>query len=163
MSSTTKVAVKKEKIVEEEEVSVEVETSVQEEASSSEKTKKRPTLESHLAQYNELVKLLDEEVDRMSKDKEKGSRKIRKIRKVVKQLMKEVPVIAKQKRERNRSKPSGLEVPIDVTPALKAFLKLKDGDVISRRDLTRAICIYIKYDPDDKRVETQRWAYLNSG
>lgn len=129
------------------------------------KTRPRPTIQEHIAHYDALLALIDAEIDRRGREKEKGSRPFRKARKMVVQMRKELPYIAKSKlaKIKRKSSVSGLKKPLPISEELRTFLKLKPGEKISRIEASRAICAYSHIKPDEDREQMLRWSYLNPG
>lgn len=127
------------------------------------KTRHRPTIEEHIAHYDALLAMLDVEIDRRAREKEKGARQFRKARKLVVQMRKELPYISKAKlpKTRRNSAGSGLKKPLSISEELRAFLGLEEGEKISRIDVSRAICVYAHLKPDEAREEMLRWKHLN--
>ena len=61
------------------------------------KARNRPTIDSHLEAYNELITFLNTEIDKKSRAKEKGINVLRKTRKTLIKLQKQVPYISRHK------------------------------------------------------------------
>lgn len=125
--------------------------------------RKKVTLESHLGKIDELLKLLDNEIERKSKEREKGVRTFQGIRKTVRELRKDVPKIANGKRriKTTGKRTSGFMVKHPITEECANFLQMEKGTLLSRREVTNAICVYAHYDPGDDRDQMKKWAYLN--
>lgn len=123
-------------------------------------------IEDHVLKYNQLFELLDAEIERKSREKEKGVRSLQKVRKSLKNMRKEVPYITRSKEGRkiaSTRKPSigGLEMKYYISADLRNFLQLGPKDTITRLDATRAICVYARLKKGEDRKPTLKWAYLN--
>ena len=127
--------------------------------------RRKVTLESHLADYTELMTLLDSEIDRRAQEKEKGIRVFRTVRKMVKQLEKDTPKIANLKRTStsNGRKVSGFTLLCEITDELADFMGVKRGTTPSRAEITNAICVYARLKPGEKRPQMLKWEVLNAG
>lgn len=128
--------------------------------------RKKPTIQGHIEKYDQVLALLDAEIDRKSREKEKGARSFRKVRKILIQMRKELPVVARSKAARLQSSTrknttSGIMIQSQISEELLNFLKLPAGTRISRVDATRAICVYSHLKENEKRDELLRWEYLN--
>jgi len=128
--------------------------------------KPKPTMKDHLGHYQHLFGLLDAEIDRRRRERDKGTRAFRIVRKTLTQMRKEVPGVTKSKEARllsstRKTGNSGLTMPCCISDDLRAFLKLPVGARISRVDATRAVCVYAKLRKDEVRSATLRWAFLN--
>ena len=71
--------------------------------------RKKPTMEDHIGNYNKILTMLDEEIDRKSREKEKGVRTFRKVKKILIKMRKELPVVARSKAARIKSSNSFLK------------------------------------------------------
>jgi chromatin remodeling complex protein RSC6 len=130
--------------------------------------RKKPTIMDHIGHYDQLFNLLDTEIDRKSREKEKGTRSLRTIRKTLIQMRKEVPQITRSKEARKQSSTrkettSGLMMKFVISNELADFLKVPRSTRLSRVEVTRAICIYAHLKDNEKRDEMLRWKYLNPG
>lgn len=125
--------------------------------------RKRATLEGHIEKYDALLKILDEEIERKQKEREKGTRVLRSVRKTVRELRVEAPKIAHAKRRMstNSKKVSGLELRYNISDELAEFMKIPKGSTPSRNDITNAICVYIHSHPDETRPQMVKWNHLN--
>ncbi len=125
--------------------------------------RKKVTLETHLAKLDSLLKLLDDEIDRKSREKEKGTRTFQRIRKVVREIKRETPKIANAKRRVRvtGNRVSGFMIKYPVNEEGARFLQLDKGTPLSRRELTNAICVYAHRKPDEIRELMLKWDYLN--
>lgn len=162
---------KREKVIEEIEDSVIEENSLQEsEEIVSEEPKKvralrkKVTLESHMENYEIVLDLLDKEIERKKKEREKGIRSLTSIRSKVLVLKKEAPKISKVKR---KSRPgnfvSGFTSQCRITEEMADFLQIPHDSTISRTEITNAICTYARLKPDEKRPQILKWSYMNPG
>ena len=130
--------------------------------------RKKPTITDHIGHYEQLFELLDAEIDRKSREKEKGTRSLRTIRKVLTQMRKEVPYVTKSREARKQSSTrkestSGLMMKFSISKELATFLDIPTDTKLSRVDVTRAICVYSHLKENEKREEMLRWKYLNPG
>lgn len=125
--------------------------------------RKRATLETHIEKYDALLKVLDEEIERKQKEREKGTRVLRSVRKTVRELRTEAPKIAHAKRRfsSNGKKVSGLELRYNISDELADFMKIPHGSTPSRNDITNAICVYIHAHPGESRPQMTKWNHLN--
>lgn len=143
----------------------EPEPDVQEEVPAPKKQtqRKKVTLESHNQKFDELLALMDNEIKRKSREKEKGTRTLQKMRKMIRELKNETTKIANSKRRRsgNGNRVSGFMKRYKINAEGAAFLQVDKGTLLSRRELTNAICVYAHYNPNDKREQMKRWKYLN--
>lgn len=160
------VEVENEEVVEEEEVE-KIEVDETEEKVEVEKEKKaKPTISDHVGHYMSLIEFLDVEIDRKCREKEKGVNWIRKFKKMVITMKKELPMVWRSKALRkelssrsNRS--NGLTVKVGITKELAQFLQVPEDTQLSRVDVLRAICVYSHLNPKEEREDVLRWAYLN--
>lgn len=146
----------------------EVETNEGEMVDIKPKTRQKATMESHLANYIEVFALLDAEIDRKSREKEKGARSFRKVRKILKKMRKEVPQITRSKIGRAQSSTrkestSGIMMKCSISEELAKFLGISPSEKLSRIDATRGICVYSHLKEGEAREEMLRWGYLNPG
>ena len=127
--------------------------------------RKKVTLENHLEKYDELLALLDAEVERKQKEREKGTRVFRSIRKSVRELKSDAPKLANARRKAytGEKRVSGLELKCEITDELADFMQVKRGTTPSRNDITNAICAYIHLRSDEHRPQVLEWAHLNPG
>lgn len=126
------------------------------------KAKKRPvTFEEHMQKYDELLKLVSDEIDKRAREGTAGTRAFRKIRKKIVVLQKETPKVMKKKYRPKSKKRSGFILDCEISDELRTFLKLKKGENLSRIDITNAICVYAHLDPKEKREKILRWKHLN--
>lgn len=158
-----------EEVPEDEEEEAEVPEDEEEEDADAEEVKpvhKKNTIERHLERYDQVFELLDVEINRRSRGKEKGIRVFRSVRKTLVQMRKEVPHIVRSRSARIRSSTrknttSGLMMSFAISEELADFLKLPRDTKLSRIDATRAICIYSNIKENEEREEMLRWKYLN--
>ena len=118
--------------------------------------------------FDSLLTLLENEVESLRSDekvKGKGVRFLRSVTKQVRQLKTDsMRVSAKRTRRQNapRSTNSGFMKPVKISRDMQKFTGLKDDQLVSRVDVTKAICQYVKtnnlqnqadrrqFTPDDK-------------
>jgi len=127
--------------------------------------RKKITIENYLEKCNELLELLDGEVERKQKEREKGTRVFRSIRKTVRELKTDAPKLANTRRKTytGEKRVSGLELKCKITPELADFMHLPHEATPSRNDITNAICAYIHLRQDEKRPQVLEWADMNPG
>jgi len=128
--------------------------------------RKKVTLESHYRKFDDLLELVNSEIKRKSREKEKGVRTLQRIRKTVRELKSETPRIANTKRKLrtpNSNRVSGFRIKYPVNAECAAFLQVKEGTPLNRTEVTNAICVYAHLSPDEKRPRMLRWEYLNPG
>jgi hypothetical protein len=127
----------------------------------------RPTVTDHIERCSSAIKLCDDEIERRGREKEKGTRAFRSIRKILKQMKKDIPYITHMKRSRMQtkegSKPiqSGLMMNFQISDELSEFLELPHGSKISRSEATCAICVYSHLKENETREHMLAWKYLN--
>jgi chromatin remodeling complex protein RSC6 len=128
--------------------------------------RKKATISGHIQHYDQIFELLDTEIDRKSREKEKGTRTLKSIRKILTQMRKEVPQVTRSKEARKQSSTrkettSGLMMTFAISKELADFLQIPEDTRLSRIEVTRAICVYSHLKDDEKREEMLRWKYLN--
>lgn len=126
-------------------------------------SRKKVTSDSLLEKIDELLEVLDKEIERKSKEREKGTRTFQSIRKTVRDIRKDIPRLANGKRRvKNTGKrTSPFMVKHPITEECAKFLQLEKGTLLSRTEVTNAICVYSHYDLADNRDQMKKWAYLN--
>lgn len=160
-SKTAKVE-KKAKASKEESV-VPESTSAAEASTSADGTRKRRevTRETVEKSFDELLGQIDKEVDSLRADGNKGTRFLRSIAKTLRQL-KSDSLRLSSKRTRRQSAPrstnSGFMKPVKISKDMQKFTGIKDDQLVSRVDVTKAICSYVKehnlQNSDDRRQFT---------
>lgn len=128
--------------------------------------RKKATIADHIKHYDQLFSLLDSEIDRKSREKEKGTRSLRTIRKVLIQMRKDLPQVTRSKEARKQSSTrketkSGLMMQFPISKELADFLNVPGDTRLSRVEVTRAICVYAHIKENEKRDEMIRWKHLN--
>ena len=128
--------------------------------------RKKPTIEGHIEKYEQVLALLDAEIDRKSREKEKGARAFRKARKLIIQMRKELPAVTRSKAARMQSSlrkntTSGIAIQYQISEELADFLQVPHGTRLSRIEATRGICAYAHWKDDEKREDMLRWKHLN--
>lgn len=131
--------------------------------------KKTVTVETHLEKYDALIQMLTYEIERKSKQKEKGVRTLQNLRRRLEDMRHDVPKLNRRKRApRPEGAPipkTGLTVSVKISDELAKFMKLEEGGIdrssISRNDATNAICVYAHYNPDETRKHIKMWKHLN--
>lgn len=155
--SATK-AVKKEKAPKEKEPVVvpesvpEVSAEASAEASSSadgSRKRRQITREDVEKAFDDLVKQIDDEVEvlRSDKGKGKGVRFLRSVAKQVRQLKSDSLRLSTKRSRRQtgpRSTNSGFMKPVKISRDMQKFTGIKDDQLVSRVDVTKSICEYVK-------------------
>lgn len=124
--------------------------------------RRQVTRESVEASFDSLLKQLDEEIDGLrkneDKNKSKGVRFLRTVAKQVRQLRSDALRVASKKTRRATTSStagnSGFMKPVNVSKEMRAFANLKEDQLVSRVDVTKAICKYVK--EKNLQVETDR-------
>ncbi len=124
--------------------------------------RKKITIESHLAKHETLLAFIDKEIDKRAKERGKGTKIFRSIRKLSRELYGEVPKIAKTKRKYvGGQKVSGFKLKCEITKELAEFLQLPHNATPLRTEITNAICVYAHINPDEARPHVLKWIHLN--
>jgi hypothetical protein len=168
--TTKKEKVVEEVVVEEESPTVEPEEDVEEEVEEEnenvkqKKERRKITIKTHNSDYDSLIEELDKTIDHKSKHKEKGIRTLRRVRKRLIRMKKDVPLVIKSTRKRKNKEGNtnnGFGIKYNISEELSTFLNVEEGTTLSRSDITRAICVYSNIKEDEKREDVLRWKYLN--
>ena len=132
------------------------------------KQRRQVTREDLELSFDSLLTLLENEVEALRSDekvKGRGVRFLRSVTKQVRQLKSDsMRVSAKRTRRQNapRSTNSGFMKPVKISRDMQKFTGLKEDQLVSRVDVTKAICQYVKtnnlqnqadrrqFTPDDK-------------
>jgi chromatin remodeling complex protein RSC6 len=150
--------------------SASVPASATEVSSTGEGSRKRRqvTREDLEASFDSLLSLLDTEVESLRSDEKVKGRGVRFLRTVAKQVrqLKADSLRVSSKRVRRQTAPrstnSGFMKPVKISRDMQKFTGLKDDQLVSRVDVTKAICQYVKtnnlqnqedrrqFTPDDK-------------
>lgn len=126
--------------------------------------RKKVTLDSHLEKYQLVISLLKDEIERKQKNREPGIRNMQSIKKMVEELEKEVPKVAKIKRKNtNVKKVSGFSLPCVITEELSSFMQISKDATPTRVDITNAICAYSHIKPNETKEQILKWKHLNPG
>jgi len=127
------------------------------------KPKTKPTLESHLKRYDDIIEFVKTEIDRKKTNSEPGVRPLQRIGKELKSMRSEVPRISKKRgyRKNSDNRVSGFTLECEISGELRKFLGLKPKDKVTRRDVTNALCVYVHLKDNEKREGMLRWAHLN--
>jgi chromatin remodeling complex protein RSC6 len=126
------------------------------------KKRTRPTVETHVAKIDALVKLLDDEIERKGKEGERGGKVLRTVRKQMVNLQKDVPKLSRTRRVGStKNKVSGFVLKCNIHDKLADFLQVPRGTTLSRTEILNGIHVYIHLKPDEDRPQILRWAYLN--
>lgn len=160
--ASSKVASKSEKKKVEKEESVVPEATSAAEASEAGPRKRREVSRETLEKsFDELLAQIDKEVESLRADGNKGSRFLRSVAKNVRQLKSDSMRLS-TKRTRRQSAPrstnSGFMKPVKISKDMQKFTGIKDDQLVSRVDVTKAICNYVKehnlQNSDDRRQFT---------
>ena len=125
-----------------------------------EKKKRRvPTKESVTTEFDELVTLVQEEIERLreSSCKQKGVKFLRSLNKRIKTLQSHSSRVMKQKHKTNRKNNtnSGFLKPVQLSKEMAKFTGWDHSELRSRVDVTKYICNYIRendlQNPEDRR------------
>jgi chromatin remodeling complex protein RSC6 len=121
------------------------------------------TVRCHIDDYDALLKILDEEIDRKSRQREGGIRALRKTRKTILKMKKDVPhVIRSSRRTSAHGNVSAFMVEKSITPEFAKFLQVSPDTKITRTDATRALCAYSHLREGEDRPGVLKWAHLNT-
>lgn len=131
-----------------------------EEESVIESGSRKLTMLEYITNFDNLLELLNDEIDKRSRRKGDSVRLLQRIRKHVSSLKTSAKWVTKGAK---RAPPTvnGLDIPIIVSDELADFLQLDGNEDLTRIDVTRALCVYCHLSPDEEREETLRWKYLN--
>lgn len=101
--------------------------------------------------FDDLLAQLDQEVESLrkneDKNKSKGVRFLRSVSKQVRQLKADSLRVASKKTRRQtapRSSNSGFMKPVKISKDMQKFTGIKDDQLVSRVDVTKSICQYVK-------------------
>lgn len=119
--------------------------------------RRRITKATILEKIDTTLKIVDEEIDKTMKstEKNKSTRCLKKIKKRLNELQKDIPRI---KRPPTTHKNSFFSTQVNISRELKDFLGI-DNNKISRQQVLCALSAYIHLEEDN--VEDNVWAYLN--
>lgn len=130
------------------------------EDSSTEKKKRRvPTKETIVADFDELVSVVQGEIDRLrgASGRQKGVKFLRSLNKRIKGLRGHSVRVMKQKTntKRKNNTNSGFLKPVQLSKEMAKFTGWDHSELRSRVDVTKYICNYIRennlQNPDDRR------------
>lgn len=118
-----------------------------------------PTRENIETEFDELLGLIEEELNKMksSSEKIKGSKFLKTLGRRLKTLKTRSLRIAKQKNvSRRNNTNSGFLKPVPISKELATFTSWNPNELHSRVDVTKFICSYVKdnnlQDPSDRRL-----------
>ena len=126
--------------------------------------RRKPTIETHLQKYEDLLERLDGEIDKRSRTRENGVKFLQSVRKTIRELNREAPKISKFKpknQQNSKRGGGGLSLKYEISDELADFLKIDRGTPLSRNEITGGLCVYIHLKPDETREQTLRWKHLN--
>jgi chromatin remodeling complex protein RSC6 len=124
------------------------------------KSRQTPTRDTVLVVFDELIKMIEDEVQRLKDGptKNKGSKFLRSVNKRIKALRSQTTRVTKQKTKIPRkggNKNSGFEKPVRISKELAKFAGWPEDELRSRTDVTKYICDYIAnnniQNPSDRR------------
>lgn len=120
--------------------------------------RRRITKDTVLEKIDNTLKLVDDEIGKTMKstEKNKSTRCLKKVKKQLTELQKDIPKI---KRPPITHKNSFFSAQAKISEELKQFLGI-DNDQISRQEVLRALSTYIHIDDEDN-IDDNVWAYLN--
>lgn len=128
----------------------------------SENDKNQLSLENHIHNFDIILNFLDAKIDYMSRHKEKGIKYLRTTRKKIKNLRVEATKIPRTKKFKKRKNgDSGLTIKQIISNELAEFLNIKEGSLLSRSEVTCALCVYIYLNKNETRENMIKWSYLN--
>ena len=139
----------------------------EEEVATEGKKKRQVTRESLEETGNSMLKQFDEEIENLrkndDKNKSKGVRFLRSMRKQFAQFAKDSLSLANKKTRRvanpsSTASNSGFMKPVEISKTMRDFVGLKENQLVSRVDVTKTICNYVKEhnlsNPQDRRQFT---------
>ncbi len=139
------------------------ETTVSPQPNQPTKNNREVTLDSYQNLINQIIEKIDHEIEEIRGDKNrvKGVRVLRGIRKRILVLSKKAPRLNKIKRKVKVGTVSGFSRQYTISPELIEFLDLEEGSTLSRSEGTRAVCMYINRKEGESRENFLEWDYLN--
>lgn len=126
--------------------------------------RKKVTLSSHMERYDELINIISDLSEKKRKKGEKGSRVYNKLIRNLKEMKNEVPKVIKQSNKRKPSihpRVSGFSLGCAISDELADFLKVPRGTLLSRTEITNALCAYVNIKPDETREKVLKWKHIN--
>jgi hypothetical protein len=124
--------------------------------------KYKTCLKEHFKVYDSMISKLDKDIDNMSRNKVKGVKKLKSVRKNLVKMRKQVIPLVKSYRKRSRpDQINGFNTEYNISKELAEFLNVEEDSKFTRTDITRAICAYTHINKDEARSETLKWDYLN--
>jgi chromatin remodeling complex protein RSC6 len=131
----------------------------EEEVATEGKKKRQVTRESLEETGNTMLKQFDEEIENLrkndDKNKSKGVRFLRSMRKQFAQFAKKTRRVANPS---STASNSGFMKPVEISKTMRDFVGLKENQLVSRVDVTKTICNYVKEhnlsNPQDRRQFT---------
>lgn len=125
----------------------------------SQKKRRSLTLDVHLEHYDDLLRIVEGGIESHAEGKNFGIRKLKHVRKRLKDLRKEV--LRLKVKTPSDNKISGLKLPCKISKELSEFLMVSEGTRLSRYEIINALCVYIRIKPGESRETMKRWFYLN--
>lgn len=118
---------------------------------------------SHMQRYEILIKIVSEELEKKKKKSESGTRVFAKVIKHLKEMQNEVPKVAKSMKRKRRviNKKSGFSTACAISPELAKFIGVPPTTLLTRAEISNAICAYVHIKPDETRETVLRWRHLN--
>ena len=125
--------------------------------------RKEVNYESHMKRYEELIKLVTDELEKKKKKSEAGTRIFTKIINTLTKMQSEVPKVAKSMKPKRKytNKTSGLTSGCKISAELAKFIEGDVGMLYTRSDISKAIYVYIHLSPTEDRPSVLRWKHLN--
>jgi len=123
--------------------------------------RKKVTQDAFQEKLKESIKLLDDEIESRKKDKAKGVRVLRKVRKNLKSLEKDAPKLSNKRGGGGGNKVSGFVLNCEISKELRDFISLQENENPTRTDITNAVCAYIKLKDGENRPQILKWKHLN--
>lgn len=129
--------------------------------------RKKVTQASYGEKLKETIDLLEGRIEDDKKNQQKVPRELRKVLKNLKMLEKDAPKLSSKRgrkvdAEKTDANPktSGFVLKCNISEELRVFLGLTEAKA-SRKEVTNAICTYIKLKEGETRKEMLQWKHLN--
>lgn len=130
-----------------------------------EKKGKRHNLESHVKEYDLLIKKLEEKIEKKKLNREPGTNFLCGIKNNVEDMRKHLLSFSKAKRIRSQASPvnrvPGLKMPCSLSKDLSSFLNVEENTKLSRTEVYTAIYAYINIKEGETREKVLKFKYLN--
>ncbi len=148
-------------------INAESKTLVENKEPKSRVVRKGVTVDSVNSKLDIAIAALDKEIELRQKDRTKGSKSLRSIRKILTSVQTDTKKLSSTKRSRasganvNANKVSGFVLDCVISPELRDFLQLKEGERPTRTDITNALCTYVHIKDGESREQMLKWKMLN--